>query len=179
MTVITYLSRLSLFTALSLLATLLYPTVSACPSAETHVSETGASRVGLRFVASLAKSAVSRDEPITLKLVLTNNTKKEIIVVESNILVDYKIDVRDQRGTRVLPTPEGKDLLFRSQWGGRRVSVTIAPGESKTDTLQVNKIYAMTNPGSYTITASRRALRQVGKPWIELTSNEVKVMVIR
>ena len=155
------------------------PTVSARRSAETHVSKTGASGVGLRFVASLAKSAVSRDEPITLKLVLTNNTKKEIIVVEGNILTDYKIDVRDQRGTRVLPMPKGKDLLFRSQWGGRRVSFTIAPGESKTDTFQLNKIYAMTNPGSYTITASRRALRQVGKPWIELTSNEAKVMVIR
>jgi len=54
----------------------------------------------------------------------------------------------------VLPTPEGKDLLIRSQWGGRRVSVTIAPGESKTDTLEINKIYAMTKPGSYTITAA-------------------------
>jgi len=87
---------------------------------------------------------VSRDEPITLKLVLANNTKKDIIVVESNILADYKIDVRDQRGTRVLPTPEGKDLLIAT-WGGRRVVGNIAPGESKTDTLEINKIYAMTN----------------------------------
>jgi hypothetical protein len=179
MTVITYSLRLSLFTALILLAAWLYPTGSARPSAKTHFPKTVASRVGLSFVATLDKGTVSRDEPITLKLSLTNNTKKEIIVIESNPLADYKIDVRDGRGTRVPPTPEGKDLLFRSQWGGRRLSVTIAPGESKTDTFQVNKIYAMTNPGSYTITASRRALRQVGKPWIELRSNQVKVTVVR
>ena len=104
---------------------------------------------------------------------------KEIVVVESNPLADYKIDVRDGRGTRARPTPEGKDLLFRSQWIGRRLSVTIAPGENKTDTFQVSKIYAMTKPGSYTITASRRRLREVGKPWIEVKSNEVKVTVVR
>lgn len=171
--------RFSLSVALILFSAWLYPTGIARPSAETDLPKTVASRVGLRFVASLAKSAVSRDEPITLKLSLTNNTKKEIIVVESNPLADYKIEVRDGRGALAPPTPEGKDLLFRSQWGGRRLSVTIAPGESKTDTFQVNKIYAMTDAGSYTITASRRAQSQVGKSWIELKSNEVKVTVAR
>lgn len=179
MTVITYSLRLSLSMALIMFSAWLEPTGSARPSTETQLPKTVTSRVGLQFVASLAKSAVSRDEPITLKLTLTNNTKKEIIVIESNPLADYKIDVRDGRGTRAPPTPEGKDLLFRSQWGGRRLSVTIAPGDSKTDTFQVNKIYAMTNPGSYTITASRRAQSQVGKPWIELRSNEVRVTVVR
>lgn len=171
--------RFSLFMALILFSAGLERTGIARPSAETDFPKTVASRVALRFVASLAKSAVSRDEPITLKLSLTNNTKKEIIVVESNPLADYKIEVRDGRGTLAPPTPEGKDLLFRSQWGGRRLSVTIAPGESKTDTFQVNKIYAMTDAGSYTITASRRAQSPVGKPWIELRSNEVKVTVVR
>jgi len=179
MKVITYSLRLSFTTALILLAAWLEPTGSARPGAGTHRPKSVVSRVGLSFVASLAKGAVSRDEPITLKLTLTNNTKKEILVIESNPLADYKIDVRDQRGTPVPPTPEGRDLLFRSRWFGRRVSVTIAPGENKTDTFQVNKIYAMTDPGSYAITASRRALRQVGKPWIELRSNEVKVTVGR
>jgi len=179
MRVITYSMRLSLTTALILLAVWLEPAESARPGAETHLAKSAVSRVGLSFVASLAKGIVSQDEPIILKLTLTNHTKKEIIVVESNPLADYKLDVRDGRGTRAPPTPEGKDLLFRSQWGGRRLSVTIAPGENKSDTFEVNKIYAMTNPGSYTITASRRALRQVGKPWIELRSNKVKVTVVR
>ena len=92
---------------------------------------------------------------------------------------DYKIDVRDGRGSRVPPTPEGKDLLFRSQWSGRRLSVRLAPGENKTDTFEVNKIYDMTEPGSYTITASRTALIPPRKSWIELKSNEVKVLVRR
>jgi hypothetical protein len=173
-----YSLRLSLSIALILFSAWLEPPGSARAGAGTKFPKAIASQNGLRFLASLAKSAVSRDEPITLKLSLRNNTKKEITVIESNQLLDYKIDVRDQRGMRVLPTPEGKDLLFRSHWGGRRVSVTIAPGESKTDTFQVNKIYAMTDPGSYTMTASRRAQIAVGK-WIELRSNEVKVTVVR
>lgn len=178
MTVFTYSVRLSLSMALIVFSVWLEPTGNARPS-NRQFSKTVVGQVGLRFVASLAKGAVSRDEPITLELSLTNNTKKEILVIESNPLADYKIDVRDQRGMRVLPTPEGKDLLFRSHWIGRRLFVRIAPGESKTETFQVNKIYAMTDPGSYTITASRRAQSPVGKPWIELRSNEVKIMVVR
>jgi hypothetical protein len=179
MTIIAYSLRLNLSMALILSSTWLAPTGSATPSAETQLPKTVASQDGLSFVASLAKGAVSRDEPITFKLSLTNKTKKGIVVIESNPLADYKIDVRDGRGTRALPTAEGKDLLFRSQWGGRRLSVTIAPGESKTDTFQINKIYAMTDPGSYKITATRRVQIQVGKPWVELKSNEVKVTVVR
>ncbi|SRR6266705_3069281 len=179
MKVITYSLRLSLTTALILLAAWLEPAGSAGLGTGTYLPKSAVSRVGLSFVASLAKNVVSREEPITLKLTLTNNTKKEIVVVESNPLADYKIDVRHGLGTRAPPTPEGKDLLFRSQWGGRRLSVTIAPGESKTDSFRVNRIYAMTNPGSYTITASRRALLHIGRPWIELRSNKVKVTVLR
>jgi hypothetical protein len=178
MTVIAYTLRLSLSMTLILFSTWLAPTGIARPSAGEQPPGAVASQDGLSFIASLAKVAVSRDERITLKLSLTNKTKRAVVVVESNPLADYKIDVRDGRGTRVLPTEEGKDLLFRSQWGGRRLAVTIAPGESKTDTFQVNKIYAMTDPGSYTMTASRRAQIAVGK-WIELRSNEVKVTVVR
>lgn len=179
MKVITYSLRLSLTTALILLAAWLEPAGRAGLGAGTHLRKSSVSRVGLSFVASLAKAFVSREEPITIKLTLTNNTKKEIVVVESNPLADYKIDVRDGLGSRVPPTPEGKDLLFRSQWGGRRLAVRLTPGENKTDTFEVNKIYDMTKPGSYTITARRTALIPPGKSWIELKSNEVKVLVRR
>jgi hypothetical protein len=178
MTIIAYSLRLSVSMALILFSTWLTPTGSARPSAGARVPKAVASGDGLNFVASLLKDTVSRDEPITLELSLTNNTKKEILVIESNPLADYKIEVRDQRGMRVPPTPEGKDLLFRSHWIGRRLFVRMAPGESKTGTFQVNKIYAMRDPGPYTMTATRRAQIAVGK-WIELRSNEVKVTVVR
>jgi len=176
----TYSLRLIVTTALVLsTAAGLQPIATARHVMEAKVRKSVTRSVGLTFVATLAKSSVSRNEPITLKLSLVNNTKKDVVVVESNPLADYQIDVRDERGRSVPPTPEGKDLLFRSQWGGRRVSVTIAPGASKTDTFDVNKIYDMANPGAYTITAKRRALIQVGKPWMELRSNDVKVTVVR
>ena len=179
MRVIDYSLRLSLITALILIGARLEPTGIATLEAETRPAKSVVSRVGLDFVASLSKDVVSGDELITLTLTLTNKTKKEIVVIESNPLADYKIDVRDGRDALVPPTPEGKDLLFRSQWGGRRLSVTIAPGEIKTDTFQVNKIYAMVNPGSYTISASRRARSKVGGPWVELRSNKVVATVRR
>jgi len=133
----------------------------------------------LQLLVTTRKNLIGQLEPLELEVSLRNNTRRQVYVVESNPLADYKIEVRDEQGTRVEPTPEGKDLLFRSQWGGRRLSVMIAPGETKTATFEVNKIYAMTEPGSYTITARTHVFPQVGKPWIELTSNTVRVKVAR
>jgi len=132
----------------------------------------------LRLIASLPRRGVTGGEPIILKLSLTNTTSKDVIVVESNPLADYKIDVRDQRGRPVPPTPEGKDLLFHSLWVGRRLSVRLAPGDKKVETFEINKVYDMSKPGSYTVTGSRRALTDVDKSWVELKSNIVKVTVL-
>ena len=136
---------------------------SSQPSESLHLQE------------SVNRVTISGRDSLTLTVLLKNTTKKPVYVVESNPLADYQIDVRDERGQPATPTDEGKVLLMRALWAGRRVSVLIRPGEEKRDTFEINKIYRM-NAGTYTIMTTRSVILQTGVRH-QIKSNGIKITV--
>ena len=131
----------------------------------------------LQLTAKVDKSSFRENDAIELKVSLKNGTRGVVYVTESNVLADYKIEVRNENGSLVPPTKDGEKLLKLSAWSTRRLSVAINPGEKIDRSFEVNKIYAMPH-GTYTITVKRRVTTEWRKRSIELTSNVAKVTVI-
>ena len=131
----------------------------------------------LQLIARVDKSSFRENDTIELKVSLKNGTRRVVYVTESNVLADYKIEIRNENGRLMPPTEDGGKLLRLSAWSTRRLSVAINPGQEINQTFEVNKIYAMP-PGIYSITVKRRVTTEWRKKNVELTSNVVIVRVI-
>lgn len=131
----------------------------------------------LRLSASLEKSEVKNGEPISLELVLKNISKRRVHVVRTNYLNDYKIEVKDGRGSLVMPTERGKELLVQSMFISGRTSMYLDPGQELRIKIDVSRIYSFEKPGTYTISAKRQVPKRNNRGWTEVAANTVKLVV--
>ncbi|HEX5733475.1 MAG TPA: hypothetical protein VF131_11635 [Blastocatellia bacterium] len=118
-------------------------------------------------------------EPILLKVVVRNNTQNTIFIVDTrNPARDFKFDVRNEEGESVALTKDGEDLVNNTAIF-RRVAVEIKPGKEVEHSFTINKLFEMTVPGTYSVTVKREIRGQDGHPLGEVTSNTVKIKVVR
>lgn len=130
-----------------------------------------------RLSASLEESEVKSGEPISLELVLKNISKRRVHVIRTNHLNAYRIEVKDSRGSRVMPTEHGKELLAQSMFLSGRIPIYLDPGEELREKIDIGRIYDFGPPGTYTIIARRNVPKRNNDGWTEVTSNKVKVVV--
>ena len=117
--------------------------------------------------------------PILLKVVVRNNTEKPFLLVDTRRPErDFQLGVRDEEGQSVALTKEGEGLVNNTAIF-RRVAVEIKPGEKVEHSFTINKLFEMTVPGTYSVTIKREIRGQDGHPVGEVTSNTVRIKVVR
>jgi hypothetical protein len=134
---------------------------------------------------STRASTVKQDNPIVITIVITNITKYDIQLAASKSSdeaeFDSVIDVWDSSGAPPAKTKFGKFIAGESDDhisvpALSNVGYVLHPGEQLIETAQVDKIYQMTTPGTYSIRVERGwSLR----PQLFVRSNTVTVTVTK
>ena len=115
----------------------------------------------------------------SLKVTMTNTSSRDLTLVKSNPGCDFIATVKAADGRVVGFTEAGRDLAQckHRMLLGRRIIVTLHPGESTQDTYPITWYYDLSLPGSYNVKLQRELPQAAGGEII--TSNEVTLVVSR
>ena len=153
------------------------------PAAEVPANDAA---TGYLLSLTIDKAEVRPSQQIVVGITVTNGTKQTVRYVDEHFEKEFKMSVKDEKGTEVPLTSYGR-LLFAADpaakgFGGI-LSFDFNPGEKMEYRMLVNRIYDMTLAGTYTIVASRTfRIRGVLPPalmkdgGIKRTSNAVQVL---
>jgi hypothetical protein len=132
---------------------------------------------GVLLMAQAARDVVAAGEPVTLTLTITNESKTTRFIWETSATEQYRLIVLDGRGKPASVTPYGeKELRPREDHLARHLR-GMEPGEQSRDTIEVNKLFEMSSPGTYSISAARTIYDRKGKGIGTVHSNSVSVNV--
>lgn len=107
------------------------------------------------------------------EITLYNNTDKNIVVIESNVFLDFQFEVKDNAGTIVLPNnmlkrfKEQRDADFHSD-------LSINHGQSRCYYLNLAKIYDFKSGETYSVRVSRYFRPEQGGGFSKMTSAPVQ-----
>ena len=127
------------------------------------------------FVAQAEEPSAQGD--ITLKWSLKNVSGKEIYFRDTNIFLDYKISVKNQRNSPVRLTERGERAAAAAYFSSHKTAVVLRPGEESTNQLNVSDFYDMKASGIYTIVIERDLPTGDGKKLERFRSNIVRVRI--
>jgi len=107
---------------------------------------------------------VGGEQDVPLHVRMTNVSTQVLTLVESNPGCDFGAEVRDGNGQTVALTPIGEELrgCHKRTLQGRRILITLKPGESAEDTYPVDLYYRLDRAGTYTVQLSRELPKSVG-----------------
>ncbi len=129
-----------------------------------------------KLIAQLKKDLFKPGEPIILKVILKNISKKTHTIVVSGPERDYDIIVKDNKGAIVPLTKYGKRLMD-NKGEFRAIGKKIKSQKEIQINLLINRIYDMTISGTYSIKVERFVLEQNRKKFAKVISNTVKIKV--
>jgi hypothetical protein len=125
---------------------------------------------GFTLEIELEKPTVVPGRPVILRLLLTNRTDETLHFAESGPIRDYWLDVKDGQGKRLCAEQDIRDADARS-------IQSLAPLDERSYKYRVDRMYDISSPGTYTITASRQVLRLDGQGFGNVVSNTVKLVI--
>jgi len=134
--------------------TVLAPTMAIGVGSRSH-SNMRQTNGHVQVTASVAKGNFAVGEPITLKLVLKNNTDDDLVMTSAGARSDYELVVRNGEGKLAPLTKAGER---HQQNRGFRISVgrvILKPGEEREDTISVTELYDLSTPGNYSLFVKR------------------------
>jgi hypothetical protein len=101
---------------------------------------------------------------VPLHVRMTNVSTQVLTLVESNPGCDFGAEVKDATGQKVALTQIGEELrdCQKRTLQGRRIVVTLNPGESAEDTYPVDLYYRLERTGTYTVQLSRELPKSAG-----------------
>lgn len=114
-------------------------------------------------------------EPATLRLSLSNYSKKEIYVIDTNPSRDNEIEIKNPKGEKMPMSQKGKRLMDSPVL--RRTVSKIDAGQTIQYTIAISDLYDLTSRGTYTVTVKRKILMEDKKTFVEVLSYPVKVIV--
>ena len=93
---------------------------------------------------------VIRESNVVLQVTMTNRTSRPMTLIKSNPGCDFYAEVRDLDKRIVPPTTVGAELSHCANRVafGRRIRVTLAPGESTDETYPIDLYYGLARQGS-------------------------------
>jgi hypothetical protein len=115
---------------------------------------------------------------VEIKLTLSNTSRGEITIRDTNSWCDDVLDVRNSQGELKPETDYKRNLKCNSKITvtlGRRIIRILKPGESFDDAMFVNQSCDMSRPGDYRIKAVRKIPKELGDGNVE--SNTVTITV--
>lgn len=116
--------------------------------------------------------------PVEVKLTLTNTSRTQINLLDTNRRCDFQLEVRDSHGQLAPETQTKRDLKCGAGFivmVGRRILRALKPGDSYEDVMFVNQSYELSRPGDYYIQIARRIPKELGQGTVK--SNVVVVTV--
>lgn len=130
--------------------------------------------------AALNTNKVEVTVPIMLKAVLKNDSTNDVAVSLVSKVLDCELSVRNAAGESMPPTRFAKKMAKDASSLGEAV-VTISPHGTHTYEIPVSRLYDMTLPGRYRVTAKVRVFaRRTGQTgFFDVESRPLDVTVLR
>ena len=163
-----------------LCAVILSPGILASGQTE---DQSGVVEPSFALSVTAAQDAVKAGSSVTLTITLTNTSDRKIQVVKEaggRGPLDLRLDVRDGQGNTVRRAgpklskeKNGRIVKHIYVWASSVTNVDLPPGQKVTDVLPVDRLFDLTQPGKYSIQASRYDSET--KTWVK--SNTVTVTV--
>lgn len=119
----------------------------------------------------------SPDKPIVLVATIKNVTDQRVLLYETNFLLDYKIEVRDEAGRKIDLTEAGvrrhRDAGGYYGWK----PVYLSPGKRFEERFDIAGLYDLEPGGTYRIRLRRRLhnLDETQEEAGEVASNTIKI----
>jgi hypothetical protein len=116
--------------------------------------------------------------PVEVKLTLTNTSRTQISLVDTNRGCDFQLEVRDSHGQLAPETKAKRDLKCGAGFivmVGRRILRVLKPGDSYEDVMFVNQFYELSRPDDYYIQVTRKIPKVLGQGTVE--SNTITITV--
>lgn len=122
-------------------------------------------------------AGIFENASVTLKVTMTNESSQELKLVKSSPGCDFQAEVKDDLGRPVELTSLGRELqgCEKRLVMGRRIIVTLRPGESTEDAYPLDLYYEIVKPGRYRLRLNRHVPREAGGGMVK--SNEVSFAV--
>jgi hypothetical protein len=103
--------------------------------------------------------------PVEVKLTLTNTSRTQISLVDTNRGCDFQLEVRDSNWQLAPETKAKRDLKCDAGFivmVGRRILRALKPGDSYEDVMFVNQFYELSHPDDYYIQVTRKVPKELG-----------------
>lgn len=101
---------------------------------------------------------IHRGEKANLRIRLANTSSAPISVVETSAAKEYELRVTDSLGKELPLTEYGKSVRGDAKWPSvdfRRFELVLRSGEAQDISLDISRMYIITRPDTYTVTACR------------------------
>lgn len=135
------------------------------------------SSTGFLLLARAEKDVIDPGETLNLSLSIKNVSNGVRFILQPIPTEQYRIVVQDERGEPVPLTEYGEKLIKNQEDHISRAFRGVKPGEELKDTIEVNKLYDMAKPGTYSITAWRIVYDKTGHEIGSVRSNTIKVKI--
>lgn len=122
------------------------------------------------------RNIVTSGSKVKVKITLTNTSKHDITLVDTNRACDYFVEVRDGQGNLVPDTKRKQELRCgEGLVAGRNIMITLEPHESTEDEIAVSELSDITQPQKYSVQIQRQVPKQLGTGVIK--SNRITITV--
>ncbi len=128
----------------------------------------------LQLTASVESATVALGAPVLIKLRLRDVSAASVTVAITSEDVDYELFVTDASGKEVDRTPLGKGM-FQGVDESRAITKHVDPGHEIETQIDVTRIYALKQPGTYYVQVLRGRIvpdPSVAQPYANSHSNK-------
>lgn len=103
-------------------------------------------------------ATVNKDEKggLVLEWTLRNTSNRDLLIGNTNSLMDYTIEVTDRKNKPVRLTEAGQKQALASRMISRKPQVVFHPGDEMTSRIVLNEIYDLKRNAVYTVIVKRR-----------------------
>lgn len=119
------------------------------------------------------------DQAIVLNIIMKNVGKTPVPIVVRSPWVDYSTRVWFEGRTEIPKTSYALRMI-KAATVGRRATRELMAGEVITESLELNKAYGMTRPGTYVVIVTRETYQKgTLDHFATVTSNELTIKIAR
>jgi hypothetical protein len=138
---------------------------------------TGASGLSVSAQLRIVKTNYEAGEPIELLLVFTNAGPHKLRMPSADPLTFYGIKVRKEDGSAVKMTDFGVWAISADRQPGSGPPVEIAPGSAEVYSVELNRLYDLSFPQSYSVSVVREIRHPATGQSLILHTEPIKITV--
>jgi hypothetical protein len=134
----------------------------------------GAPVEGCRLSISVPEPRVGAGQPVNLTLVFRNDGATAVIFARISDWFDYDYAITYGAAPALL-TPFGHETQQALRMGGAAAVLEVAPGREVSRTVEISRIFDLSQPGFYTIEAAKSVSTVDGRRVFRVISNRISI----